>query len=42
MKKLFVFLASSLVLVAMLSSCASMRKDCRGVKHTRLSNGVYL
>lgn len=29
------------VLVVSLSSCASSR-DCRGVRHTRLSNGVNI
>jgi hypothetical protein len=29
------------ILVASISSCASQR-DCQGVRHTRLSNGVTL
>lgn len=42
MKKLFLFLTSAIVAVFVLSSCASMKRDCRGGKHVRLSNGIYL
>lgn len=24
------------------SSCATVKADCRGVKHQRLANGIYL
>ncbi len=42
MKKLFLCLATVIVMTFVLSSCASMKKDCQGVKHTRLKNGIYL
>jgi len=42
MKRIF-FLAGALaVLMVSISSCASVKKDCQGVKHTRLKNGIYL
>jgi len=25
-----------------LSSCAATKRDCQGVKHVRLKNGIYL
>ena len=40
-KLLFVLLAGSLIAMT-LSSCATMKRDCNGVKHTKLKNGIYL
>ena len=40
-KLLFVLLAGSLMAV-MFTSCAATKRDCHGVKHTRLKNGIYL
>lgn len=41
--KRILFLAGALaVLMVSISSCASMKKDCQGNKHTRLKNGIYL
>jgi hypothetical protein len=34
--------AAALIIVACLSSCAATKRDCQGVKHTRLSNGIWL
>jgi hypothetical protein len=41
MKK-FLLLAAAAGLLAMFSSCAATKRDCQGVKHTRLKNGIYL
>jgi len=40
-KLLFVLLAGSLMAV-MFTSCAATKRDCQGVRHTRLKNGIYL
>jgi hypothetical protein len=40
-RTLLVFITAAL-LVTGFSSCLSMKKDCNGVKHTRLKNGVYI
>jgi hypothetical protein len=42
MKKLLFVLAIAAVIAVSFSSCASMRKDCRGVKHTKQPGGFYL
>jgi hypothetical protein len=30
------------IVTVSMSSCVSMKRDCQGKKHTRLSNGIYL
>ena len=40
-KLLFVLLAGSVIALT-LSSCTTMKRDCQGVKHTKLKNGIYL
>jgi len=40
-KLLFILLAGSLITMT-LSSCATMKRDCNGVRHTKLKNGIYL
>ena len=42
MKQILVLCAAWVVIMATLSSCAATKKDCQGVKHTRLKNGIYL
>ncbi len=42
MKKLLLCLAIVAVAAFVLSSCAATKRDCQGVKHTRLKNGIYL
>lgn len=29
-------------LLFQLPACISMKKDCQGVRHTKLKNGIYL
>lgn len=41
MRKTFLLAGLVSLLLAAFSSCSSMR-DCHGVKHTRLSNGVRI
>lgn len=41
MKRTFFAIGLAAVLVVSFSSCASQR-DCQGVRHTRLSNGVTI
>lgn len=42
MKKLMLFVIAGSVAIAMLSSCAASKRDCQGVRHTKLKNGIYL
>jgi len=42
MKKLLFVLVTGSVLVLLLSSCAATKRDCNGVKHYKLKNGIYL
>ncbi len=42
MKKLFFSLALLAMVAVVFSSCAATKRDCQGVKHTRLKNGIYL
>ncbi|MFL5774057.1 MAG: hypothetical protein ACJ75F_12925 [Flavisolibacter sp.] len=41
MKKIFL-LSSLLLILAGITSCTSVKKDCQGNKHYRLKNGIYL
>ncbi|HYO21169.1 MAG TPA: hypothetical protein VER36_02115 [Flavisolibacter sp.] len=41
MKRTVISLSIVALLALLLSSCASQR-DCQGVRHTRLSNGVTI
>ena len=40
-RTLFLFGALAVLMVS-ITSCASIKKDCQGNKHTKLKNGVYL
>jgi hypothetical protein len=42
MKRILIVFGVLAVLTATLSSCAATNRDCQGVKHTRLKNGIYL
>ncbi len=42
MKKFYLYILSGLVVMFILSSCASMKKDCNGVKHYKTRNGIYV
>ncbi len=42
MKKLLFSLVAVAMVALVLSSCAATKRDCRGNKHVRLSNGIYL
>ena len=42
MKKIFLIVGLGAFLTAGLSSCMTMKRDCQGVKHTRLKNGIYI
>ena len=42
MKKLMLVLVSGALMALMLSSCAATKRDCHGVRHTKLKNGIYL
>ena len=35
-------LMAGAVLTLMLSSCAATKRDCNGVKHYKLKNGIYI
>ena len=37
-----IIIVTTLLAILVLSSCASTRYDCRGKKHHRLSNGIYM
>jgi hypothetical protein len=42
MKKLFLCFMAGAVTIFMMASCAATKRDCQGVKHHRLKNGIYL
>ncbi|HEX3167976.1 MAG TPA: hypothetical protein VHQ93_17025 [Chitinophagaceae bacterium] len=42
MKKLLFLLLAGSVMAMTLNSCSATKRDCSGVKHTRLKNGIYL
>jgi len=42
MKKIMLFIIAGSVTIFMLSSCAASKRDCQGVRHTKLKNGIYL
>lgn len=37
-----IFLYSCLVIAVTAASCSSMKKDCKGNRHYRQPNGIYL
>lgn len=41
MKKLL-YLVLIAAFTLSLSSCVTMKRDCQGVRHTKLKNGIYL
>lgn len=42
MKKIFLMIGLGAFLSTAFSSCLTMKRDCQGVKHTRLKNGIYI
>jgi len=42
MKRVLLAFGLVAVFTVSMSSCVSMKRDCQGKKHTRLSNGIYL
>jgi hypothetical protein len=42
MKKLMFVLVAGTIMALMLSSCAATKRDCHGVRHVKLKNGIYL
>jgi len=42
MKKLLFVLFAGSVMAMTLSSCAATKRDCNGVRHVKLKNGIYL
>jgi hypothetical protein len=42
MKKLMFALVAGAIMALTLSSCAATKRDCHGVRHTKLKNGIYL
>ncbi len=42
MKRILIVFSVLAIGMATLSSCAATNRDCQGVKHTRLKNGIYL
>ncbi|HEU5168036.1 MAG TPA: hypothetical protein VFU29_20975 [Chitinophagaceae bacterium] len=42
MKKLLFLLLAGSVMAMTLSSCAATKRDCNGVRHTKLKNGIYI
>ena len=41
MKKLLFFLGLA-VFFGSISACTTMKRDCQGVRHTKLKNGIYI
>jgi len=42
MKKCMLCIIAGLVLIFTITSCTATKRDCQGVKHYRLKNGIYL
>ncbi len=42
MKKYFTLLTVLALMAGSLTSCVATKRDCQGVKHTKLKNGIYL
>lgn len=42
MKRIFFLFGALAVLMVTISSCATMKRDCKGNKHYRQPNGIYL
>jgi hypothetical protein len=42
MRSVLLLLGLMAVLSVSTSSCVTMKKDCQGVRHTKLKNGIYL
>jgi hypothetical protein len=42
MKKLMLGLLAATVMVMMLSSCGSVKRDCQGNKHYKQKGGFYM
>ncbi len=39
---ILVILFAAILLITVATSCSSTKKDCQGVRHTKLKNGIYL
>jgi len=42
MKKLLFLLLAGSVMAMAFSSCAAAKRDCNGIRHAKLKNGIYL
>jgi hypothetical protein len=42
MKKIMLLIIAGSVMAFMLSSCAASKKDCQGVRHYKMKNGIYI
>ncbi|HVZ57400.1 MAG TPA: hypothetical protein VG870_12120 [Chitinophagaceae bacterium] len=42
MKRTICYFLTGAILVFCLSSCAASKRDCQGVRHYKLKNGIYL
>jgi len=42
MKKMIFLLGLGAIIIAGISSCTTMKKDCQGNRHVRLKNGIYI
>jgi hypothetical protein len=42
MKKLMFIIVTGTLMAFLFSSCAATKRDCNGVRHYKLKNGIYL
>jgi hypothetical protein len=42
MKKYLLVLGLVAIIGSTFSSCMTMKRDCQGVRHTKLKNGIYI
>ena len=42
MKKYLLLLGLVAIISSTFSSCMTMKRDCQGVRHTKLKNGIYI
>lgn len=42
MKRFSLWCGMLLIIMAITSSCTTMKKDCQGNRHTKLKNGIYI
>jgi hypothetical protein len=41
MKRIFLMVLIAIFIIS-ITSCVTMKRDCQGVKHVRLKNGIYI